>query len=281
MKTNTILVPYQGREKYKSNTSGSTVTGGIKYMTNTSSGSEEKKLLYQPSITVATPYSYKIGTLMYDGSAINLYGKDNISEGVPEWYNIQVKRYTKGASVENQNKLFTVIENYDEKLKDDMQYRFVLLNWKNHVGEGNRWRIPMFSPRWSNVDAPANDDNVGREQTPCAIAWEDTWWSVLGSNTLWWNYSKHTWQQALFPKWGGTRDETNSPFRVRTGTSIYVWKKGNNRKLRFGACLMKKTGAGTYGWQRVSNVVPVTIFIPSHLSDTNPASNLMIEPNKM
>ena len=81
--------------------------------------------------------AYNIGT--EDGGVI--------VEGGSEWYNIHTKRMTSKTTTATD--MYVVIENLDVDIVNNPDnYRIVLLTWKRKKGEGNRWRVPMFSPRW-------------------------------------------------------------------------------------------------------------------------------------
>lgn len=283
MRTQKILIPYKGREKYRTET-GET-TGGIIYASGTgsASGGGTTSVSFSPTITPASPDSYKIGSITIDGTTTNIYGQNTAAAGVPEWYNISMRHYTKNnlARTMQAGSIATVVENYNDNLKDSTQYRLVLLKWGRPRGVGTKWMIPMFSPRWQDVNAPSGNANIKFPKTECDIAWADTWWPIKSAETMTFNSTGHSYLQALFPKWtGDTLNETYSPFRSRNINTTMIWKNNHNRKYRWGVCLMKKTGAGRYGWQMVSNIAPVTLFITKILPDTNVSKSIQIETNK-
>lgn len=283
MRTQKILIPYKGREKYRTET-GET-TGGIIYASGTVSGNGggTTSVSYTPTITPASPDSYKIGSITIDGTTTNIYGQNTAAAGVPEWYNISMRHYTKAnpARTMQAGSITTVIENYNDNLKDSTQYRFVLLKWGRPRGVGTKWKIPMLSPRWEDVNAPSGNANIKFPKTESDIVWADTWWPIKSAETMTFNSTGHSYLQALFPKWtGDTLNETYSPFKSRNINTTMIWKNNHNRKYRWGVCLMKKTGAGRYGWQLVSNIAPVTLFVKRVLPDTGVSNYIQIETNK-
>ena len=162
-----------------------------------------------------------------------------IVEGGSEWYNIHTKRLT--SKITTATDMYVVIENLDVDIVNNPDnYRIVLLTWKRKKGEGNRWRVPMFSPRWS-----ADTGVVVRSGTPCVIDWNNTWWPITGNKTKWWNTTN--------AKYTDVFDTTVHP--------TYITFKNHNKKMRFGCCIMKKMqGVGTHGWQRVSNISEIMLF---------------------
>ena len=173
--------------------------------------------------------AYNIGTEASGG----------IVEGGSEWYNIHTKRLTSKTTTATD--MYVVIENLDANIVNNPDnYRIVLLTWKRKKGEGNRWRVPMFSPRWH-----ADTGAIVRSGTPCAIDWNNTWWPITGNKTKWWNT---------------TNAKYTDVFDTTVNTT-YVAFKNHNKKMRFGCCIMKKmVGVGTYGWQRVSNISEIMLF---------------------
>ena len=162
-----------------------------------------------------------------------------IVEGGSEWYNIHTKRLTSKTTTATD--MYVVIENLDADIVNNPDnYRIVLLTWKRKKGEGNRWRVPMFSPRW-NADTGA----IVRNGTTCAIAWNNTWWPITGNKTKWWNTTNAKYTDVF----------------DTTVNTLYVAFKNHNKKMRFGCCIMKKMqGVGTHGWQRVSNISEIMLF---------------------
>ena len=162
-----------------------------------------------------------------------------IVEGGSEWYNIHTKRLTSKTTTATD--MYVVIENLDADIVNNPDnYRIVLLTWKRKKGEGNRWRVPMFSPRWH-----ADTGQIVRSGTPCVIDWNNTWWPITGNETKWWNTTN--------AKYTDVFDTTVHP--------TYLTFKNHNKKMRFGCCIMKKMeGVGTYGWQRVSNISEIMLF---------------------
>ena len=174
-------------------------------------------------------------------SAYNIGTEDSgvIVEGGSEWYNIHTKRLTSKTTTSTD--MYVIIENLDANIVNNPDnYRIVLLTWKRKKGEGNRWRVPMFSPRWH-----ADTGAIVSIGTPCSIAWNNTWWPITGNETKWWN-------------------TTNAKYTDVFDTTVhatYLTFKNHNKKMRFGCCIMKKMeGVGTHGWQRVSNISEIMLL---------------------
>ena len=162
-----------------------------------------------------------------------------IVEGGSEWYNIHTKRLTSKTTTATD--MYVVIENLDVDIVNNPDnYRIVLLTWKRKKGEGNRWRVPMFSPRWH-----ADTGAIVSIGTPCVIDWNNTWWPITGNETKWWNTTNAKYTDVF----------------DTTVDTLYVTFKNHNKKMRFGCCIMKKMeGVGTHGWQRVSNISEIMLF---------------------
>ena len=162
-----------------------------------------------------------------------------IVEGGSEWYNIHTKRLTSKTTTATD--MYVVIENLDvDIVNNPNNYRIVLLTWKRKKGEGNRWRVPMFSPRWH-----ADTGAIVSSGTPCVIDWNNTWWPITGNKTKWWNTTNAKYTDVF----------------DTTVNTLYVTFKNHNKKMRFGCCIMKKMeGVGTHGWQRVSNISEIMLF---------------------
>ena len=174
-------------------------------------------------------------------TAYNIGTEDSgvIVEGGSEWYNIHTKRLTSKTTTATD--MYVVIENLDvDMVNNPDNYRIVLLTWKRKKGEGNRWRVPMFSPRWY-----ADTGAIVSSGTPCAIDWNNTWWPITGNKTKWWNTTNAKYTDVF----------------DTTVNTLYVAFKNHNKKMRFGCCIMKKMeGVGTHGWQRVSNISEIMLF---------------------
>ena len=162
-----------------------------------------------------------------------------IVEGGSEWYNIHTKRLTSKTTTATD--MYVVIENLDVDIVNNPDnYRIVLLTWKRKKGEGNRWRVPMFSPRWH-----ADTGAIVSSGTPCVIDWNNTWWPITGNETKWWNTTNAKYTDVF----------------DTTVDALYLTFKNHNKKMRFGCCIMKKMeGVGTHGWQRVSNISEIMLF---------------------
>ena len=174
-------------------------------------------------------------------TAYNIGTEDSgvIVEGGSEWYNIHTKRLTSRTTTATD--MYVVIENLDADIVNNPDnYRIVLLTWKRKKGEGNRWRVPMFSPRWH-----ADTGAIVSSGTPCVIDWNNTWWPITGNKTKWWNTTNAKYTDVF----------------DTTVNTLYVTFKNHNKKMRFGCCIMKKMeGVGTHGWQRVSNISEIMLF---------------------
>ena len=174
-------------------------------------------------------------------TAYNIGTEDTgvIVEGGSEWYNIHTKRLTSKTTTATD--MYVVIENLDVDIVNNPDnYRIVLLTWKRKKGEGNRWRVPMFSPRWH-----ADTGAIVSIGTPCVIDWNNTWWPITGNETKWWNTTNAKYTDVF----------------DTTVDTLYVTFKNHNKKMRFGCCIMKKMeGVGTHGWQRVSNISEIMLF---------------------
>ena len=174
-------------------------------------------------------------------TAYNIGTEDTgvIVEGGSEWYNIHTKRLTSKTTTATD--MYVVIENLDvDMVNNPDNYRIVLLTWKRKKGEGNRWRVPMFSPRWH-----ADTGAIVSSGTPCVIDWNNTWWPITGNKTKWWNTTNAKYTDVF----------------DTTVNTLYVTFKNHNKKMRFGCCIMKKMeGVGTHGWQRVSNISEIMLF---------------------
>ena len=174
-------------------------------------------------------------------TAYNIGTEDSgvIVEGGSEWYNIHTKRLTSKTTTATD--MYVVIENLDvDMVNNPDNYRIVLLTWKRKKGEGNRWRVPMFSPRWH-----ADTGAIVSSGTPCVIDWNNTWWPITGNKTKWWNTTNAKYTDVF----------------DTTVNTLYVTFKNHNKKMRFGCCIMKKMeGVGTHGWQRVSNISEIMLF---------------------
>ena len=123
MRTQKILVPYKGRNKYRAET-GET-SGGIIYASGVNysgggGGGGTTSVSFAPTISPTSPDSYKIGSLTIDGTTTDIYGPNTTAAGVPEWYNISMRHYTwnfpeKGI---NAGQITTVVENFNNNHLD-------------------------------------------------------------------------------------------------------------------------------------------------------------------
>lgn len=178
------------------------------------------------------------------------------------------------------NTWITVVENFDVKLLNSDNYRFVLMRWRKGKREGKRWRIPWFSPKyWETGD--------GVQGIKMDIAEQDCWWPCQGHETKWWNKS-----QVQYTNDGGVVQYRNKDYKdvlpvneenitvrnrnilidamgviggvntlylKRTLATRPVFKNTNTNRMLVGCAIFKKTSSGAYGWQRVSNIAVVEI----------------------
>lgn len=178
------------------------------------------------------------------------------------------------------NTWITIIENYNYKLKDTNNYRFVLMRWRKGKREGKRWRIPWFSPKyWETGD--------GVQAIKMDIAEQDCWWPIQGTESKWWNasqvqytndegvvqYRNKNYKDVLpvneenitvrnrnvlidaMGEIGGV----NTLYLKRTLSGRPVFRNTNTNRMLVGCAIFKKTSSGAYGWQRVSNIAVVEI----------------------
>lgn len=195
----------------------------------------------------------------------------------------------------------TVIENFSKKdgLNNPDLYRFFLVRFRKHKREGKRWRIPLFSPKYQKV-------GDGVKLIKMDILEEDCWWNIQGPETKWWNnsrvyvkdetlpdgtvipiYRNKNYKDVLPVKPSNIKTKLKNAYYSNTktiaGTSlnyvyktqvrIPVFKNSGTRTMVVGCALFKKTGAGAFGWQRVSNIATVRLCLNSDRSIT-------IEANK-
>lgn len=102
----------------------------------------------------------------------------------------------------------------------------------------------MLTPRWNPDDGTILDAGVDHN-----MAWNNTWWPVTGSETRWFNATDATLQTC------GMSLRLNDDGR---------FSNAGSKKMRLGVAIYKKTGVGTWGWQRVSNIAEVMLFVNSN-----------------
>ena len=195
----------------------------------------------------------------------------------------------------------TVIENFSKKdgLNNPDLYRFFLLRFRKHKREGNRWRIPWFSPKYQKV-------GDGVQLIKMDILEEDCWWNIQGQETKWWNNSRVYVKDETLPDgtvipiyrnknykdvlpvkpsniktklrnayYSNTKNiaGTMLSYVYKTQVRIPVFKNNGTRTMVVGCALFKKTGKGAFGWQRVSNIATVRLCLDE-------AGRITIEANK-
>lgn len=158
-----------------------------------------------------------------------------------KWYNLKTKRVSSTNNVDSP--IYTVIENFDEDLIGNDNYRFVLMTFKKKKKEGKAWRIPMLSPRWN-----PNDGTILHTKTNSTMAWANTWWPVSSSKTKWWGSS------------GVVLSTCGLSLSIRARDHRFAATA--NKKMLLGVALFRKVeGQGTWGWQRCSNISQVMLFV--------------------
>lgn len=171
----------------------------------------------------------------------------------------------------------TVIENFNSssKLRNNNEYRFMLMRFRKHKREGKRWRIPWFSPKYQKT-------GDGVQNIRMDIAEQDCWWSVQGSESKWWNDS----QKMIGTE---TDDEGNEVdiYRNKNFKDVlpvagdhlkqddfgdYYFRNTPSRTMIVGCALFKKTNTGAFGWKRVSNIATMKIKLTK-------TGSYVIDPN--
>lgn len=158
----------------------------------------------------------------------SIYTGPQIDEAVRdgEWYNLRCIQNLDNNMAFSFSRLI-VIENYQPKLMDSTTYRLVRMYDRRRSRQGLKWSIPMFGAiKETNASAPLSDtyDPITGSKTAVHIA----------------NYfaiSFRTHQKAA--------------------RKVYFFCRTHNCNQRSGYALFKYTGIGTFGWQRVSNIVGV------------------------
>lgn len=215
-----------------------------------------------------------------------------------EWYNIRTERISTGTKKPDGSYIYTTytfIENFSgsqmmENIKtsgqnewvDPTKYRFVLLTYRRHItkplGGANtglrrtsrNWRVPMFSSRWDwDSNKSATYKAVSASSCPNRFTWYTTWWTIWGTKNLWfWNYNSQGFTASNAPALLRTENNTRYVINNKTGTSgceidtvWHRWKNNKNKKKRIGCAIYKYTGKGRFGWQRVSNIAWLELFV--------------------
>ena len=150
-----------------------------------------------------------------------------------EWYNIHTYKCDPHLS--------TVIEtaSVTPAMMDTSKYRLVLYRFRKHASEGRRWRIPMLPYEHQLRINP-------RAEVHSAIPYNRTFWQITGTTVPWWN----------------GQAELKDVLSLTANASYQRWSNTNNKQMRIGVAICKYTGKGTgLGWQRISNIAEVKLFI--------------------
>lgn len=121
-----------------------------------------------------------------------------------------------------------------ESIIDNAKYRFVLMRFRKHKHEGRRWRIPML-PYIAQLEQPTR--NVVNN-----IAYEDTWWTITGSHTEWWNGLKGI----------------NDVLRLTLGPRGFA--NVRNKKMLIGVAIFYNGGGSNSRWVRISNIAKLEMY---------------------
>ena len=236
-----------------------------------------------------TIYSSRGITLAYDssknGASIQIQGLDtsgSSSSSSSEWYNIKTEKIKDTSTSWS---LHTIIENFGgspletactvgstPKYANGNQYRLVLMTFRRHQNTGRGWRVPMFSRYWDwSTDAlkqQTTEHIVTNTEHRQDIQWKKTWWTVTTNDTVWFWNRHFTVSVTGAPKL--LKSENSSNFVINdsysgTGAGIdssnHRWRGVKNKKRKVGVAIFKYTGTGTFGWQRVSNIAYVELFV--------------------
>lgn len=188
-------------------------------------------------------------------------------EGIPtrEWYNIQVRKvFADTKPYTFTGHLDVVIENYIADLLDYANYRILLMRWKRGSKKSPYWHIPFISGiAQSGQQAPIGLGSL--------IYTDDTWWRIHGNSN---NY--------FFSEAGDTFSDVLPMGVKQMGQGgQWVWKNNSNKKQRFGCAIFKHTGKGNSGWERISNIAVVELYLcQSRTTATNPSYLLSLIGNE-
>lgn len=149
------------------------------------------------------------------------------------------------------------------------------MTFRRHQNTSRAWRVPMFSRYWdwSNSEHPeykydTSEHAVLNTEHRQDIAWKKTWWPITTNDTVWFWNRPTIINSANAPKL--LKSENSSNFVINdsyTGTNAGIdsvnhrWRGNKNRKRRVGCAIFKYTGEGTFGWQRVSNIAYIELFV--------------------
>lgn len=162
------------------------------------------------------------------GGAINATSGGGSVVVTNEWYNIKTAKDSDG-------KLIAIIENYSSKLTDADTYKMLLL----------RWRKSTNKPRYSSWHSPLMSKSSTNN-----IAEENRSWPITSNKQVFFSTTGDDYSEVL-----------PLGIKQRRSDGKHEFRNNHNRKIRFGCAIYKHTGEGTYGWQRVSNIAEVELFL--------------------
>lgn len=153
-----------------------------------------------------------------------------------EWYNLRCLPAAPGNGKCGPERLI-VIENFVPKLLGE-QYRLVYMRQRRRGGRGLNWSIPLFG-------------------------------ALRGSQGAW------PLAATYLPVTGGSVPVRidNACVIVQRPRNRYQLGLTRNTRQRSGYALFKNTGVGSFGWQRVSNIVGIEVFI-GNKKTTTPADKI-------
>ena len=161
-----------------------------------------------------------------------------------EWYNI----HTISSGSDGQITPTSIIENFNDVLRDTSKYRMVLMRFRNVDGGASKsWRIPMFSGTWDK-----DTGELKGEESSSRIPWSMTWWPITGRETIW-------WEDRLY-----IEDVLNLATKYKVKTSHYVFKNSNSTRMLVGCAVFKRMEDGL--WQRISNIGKVMLRLDRSLN---------------
>lgn len=156
---------------------------------------------------------------IYTGQQIDQAVRDG------EWYNLQC--LSDGVSnVGFRFTRFIIVENFVPRLQGD-EYRLVFMRQRRVTGKGLKWCIPMFG---------------SIHQTKNCAPLDATYLPITG-NRIAVDFTAISWV---------LEDILNN-----YGKQCARFHETRNTRKRVGYAIFKHTGVGTFGWQRVSNIVGV------------------------
>ena len=164
-----------------------------------------------------------------------------------EMYSIHLKK--------KDGEIYTVIENFNEKLKDNSKYRIAFLKKSKKKKSGNEWRVPMF-----NKNSPKNNYYYNNDEVALSIPLGD--WSITGSSTK--NPSINNLPCIAMRSKKNLRQIKYIPISVGgeieyiTNTT-YIFKNSSNKKLHIGYAIFK-FDENKNRWDRVSNIAKIDLY---------------------